>query len=38
MSGGGVAGRGGRCRITMGGAAGKAGFRTLNDRLFFAYF
>lgn len=28
ISGGGVAGLGGRCRITIGGAAGKAGFRT----------
>ncbi len=29
MSGGGVAGRGGRCRMTMGGAGGNAGLRTL---------
>ncbi len=34
MSGGGVAGRGGRCRITIGGAAGNAGFRTLKDTFF----
>jgi len=28
MSGGGVAGRGGRCRMTIGGAGGNAGLRT----------
>ncbi len=32
MSGGGVAGRGGRCRMTMGGAGGNAGLRTLKNQ------
>jgi hypothetical protein len=32
MSGGGVAGRGGRCRITIGGAGGNAGLRTFKKK------
>ncbi len=39
MSGGGVAGRGGRCRMTMGGAGGNAGLRTLkNQQILFVIF
>ncbi len=38
MSGGGVAGRGGRCRITIGGAGGNAGLRTLKKENKFSLF
>jgi hypothetical protein len=32
ISGGGVAGRGGLCRMTIGGAGGNAGLRTLKNK------